>query len=474
MMDFASLRLADQLLKNVQLSGYHAPTPIQQATIPLVLKGRDVLGCAQTGTGKTAAFALPILQNLAKNPVRGDAPRPIRALVLTPTRELALQIFECFEAYGRGMPLQSCVLFGGVSQQPQVEALHRGADIVVACPGRLWDLMNQGYVRLDRVECFVLDEADRMLDMGFIHDVRRVTACLPEKRQTLLFSATMPAEVEKLALDLLKNPCQVKVDPVSSPVEAIEQWLYMIDKPNKKHLLAQLLLQPQVESCLVFSRTKHGVDRIVRELKRAGVDAVGIHGDKTQGARQTALNRFKQGECKVLVATDIAARGLDIHGLSHVINYDQPNEPEAYIHRIGRTGRAGHGGTAISFCCIDEMKQLAQVEKLLGHRIPRKESDWPMENFTPTEPQPRMPRGQRPAQLNLRGEAVTPHKAARSAKPSPAAPERPARPQLQSGQRVVIGKDGRIQPPARHQPQSGRGTGLAQPVRRINRNRNKG
>ena len=265
-MTFDQLALTPALLKNVRRAGYEIPTPIQEATIPLVLRGQDVLGCAQTGTGKTAAFALPILQCLAEKPVQGDAPRVIRALILTPTRELAQQIQDQFELYGKGLPLRSVVIYGGVGQQQQVDALHRGADIVVACPGRLWDLMGQGYVRLDWIEVFVLDEADRMLDMGFIHDVRRIAQKLPRERQTLLFSATMPTEVEKLAMELLRDPADVKVDPVTRPVDAIEQCLYYVDKVNKKHLLASLLRDEAVESCLVFSRTKHGADRIVREL----------------------------------------------------------------------------------------------------------------------------------------------------------------------------------------------------------------
>ena len=284
-MTFENLPLLPQLKQNVAAAGYVTPTPIQQATIPLVLRGRDVLGCAQTGTGKTAAFALPILQNLQAKPVSG--PRPIRCLILTPTRELALQIWENFNLYGKGLRPRTAVIFGGVNQKPQEEALQRGADIVVACPGRLWDLMGQGFVSLDNVEIFVLDEADRMLDMGFIHDVRRITAKLPAKRQTLMFSATMPAEVEKLAMDLLRDPETVKVDPVSSPVEAIRQTLFYVDKANKKHLLAYLLKRPEVENCLVFSRTKHGADRIARDLKRDGIDAAAIHGDKTQNARST-------------------------------------------------------------------------------------------------------------------------------------------------------------------------------------------
>ena len=406
-MPFQHLGLIPTLLSNVKNAGYSTPTPIQEATIPLVLEGCDVLGCAQTGTGKTAAFALPILQLLSRKPAQKDS--GIHALILTPTRELAQQIYDCFILYGRSLPVRSCVVYGGVGQQAQVDALHRGCDVLVACPGRLLDLMSQGIVTLDQVGIFVLDEADRMLDMGFIHDVRRVARQLPAVHQTLLFSATMLPEVEQLAMDLLNDPREVKVDPVSSPVKAIEQYMYYVDKANKKHLLASILKQDDVTNALVFSRTKYGCDRIVRDLKKAGLDAVAIHGDKSQGARTSALAKFKSGDCRVLVATDIAARGLDIEGLSHVINYDLPMEPEAYIHRIGRTGRAGRGGTAISFCCIDEYKQLGQVEKLIGFRLPVRESDWPMEITTPTDPKTRAPHpARRPTDVNLRGEAVLP------------------------------------------------------------------
>ncbi len=385
--------LMEPLLAAVEQCGYQTPTPIQRETIPPVLEGRDVLGCAQTGTGKTAAFALPILQRLAKA-AHGKG-RPIRALVLTPTRELALQIYENFTAYGKKLPLRSCVIFGGVGQQPQVDALRKGVDILVATPGRLNDLIGQGHISLAQLEIFVLDEADRMLDMGFIHDVKRVIAQLPQKRQTLFFSATMPEDVEKLALSILTDPVTVKVDPVSSTVDTIRQFLYMVDKANKKHLLADLLAKPNVESALVFTRTKHGADRVVRELSKAGIAAKAIHGDKSQGARQEALSQFKKGKIHVLVATDIAARGIDIAGLSHVFNYDLPNEPEAYVHRIGRTGRAGHEGVAISFCCIDEEKQLRDIEKLINKKLIRLESQWPMQVFTETVKQPRMSRKER-------------------------------------------------------------------------------
>lgn len=391
-MNFEQMNLIPALLSAVKAQGYEEPTPIQSATIPLVLAGKDVLGCAQTGTGKTAAFALPILQRLWKQNPQTKGKRPIRALILTPTRELALQIDESFRDYGRGLPLRSCVIFGGVGQRPQVNQLQRGVDILVATPGRLNDLIGQGYIDLSQLQIFVLDEADRMLDMGFIHDVRRVIAKLPEERQTLFFSATMPGEVEGLALSILHQPESVKVDPVSSTVDKIEQSLYLVDKANKKYLLASLLRKPGVESALVFTRTKHGADRVVRELSKAGILAKAIHGDKSQNARQEALGEFKSGKISVLIATDIAARGIDIAGLSHVINYDLPNEPEAYVHRIGRTGRAGLEGTAVSFCCIDEMKDLKAIEKLIGFSIFRKESDWPMTVFTETVKEPRQPR----------------------------------------------------------------------------------
>lgn len=404
-MTFQEMKLIAQLLNAVKQSGYETPTPIQQATIPLVLQGGDVLGCAQTGTGKTAAFALPILQRLYQNPrLQQAGPRPIRALILTPTRELAMQIYESFVSYGaRRLGLTPAVIFGGVSQVPQTEQLRRGVDVLVATPGRLNDLIGQGYVRLDSIEIFVLDEADRMLDMGFIRDVERVISHLPEKRQTLFFSATMPREVESLALRILKNPSTVKVDSVTRPVDSVNQALYYVDKANKKYLLAHILNQPEVENALIFTRTRHGADRVVKELGREGIRALAIHGDKSQNARQDALNQFKDGRLNALVATDIAARGIDIAGLSHVINYDLPNEPEVYIHRIGRTGRAGMSGDAISFCCVDEVKYLGSIESLTGKRIPTLDSPWPMEVFTPSEPKPRMPA---PTKLNRQGQPL--------------------------------------------------------------------
>ena len=394
-MTFQELKLIPSLLEAVRCCGYQEPTPIQRETIPPVLAGKDVLGCAQTGTGKTAAFALPILQRLFQEGKPKAARRPIRALILTPTRELALQIYENFEGYGKKLPLRPCVIFGGVGQQPQVDQLNRAVDILVATPGRLNDLIGQGFIKLDQLEVFVLDEADRMLDMGFIHDVRKVISHLPKVRQTLFFSATMPPEVEKLATSLLTDPVTVKVDPVSSTVDRIDQSLYMVDKSNKRHLLARLLRQNDVESALVFTRTKHGADRVVRELSREQIEARAIHGNKSQTARQQALSDFKSGKVRVMVATDIAARGIDIAGLSHVFNYDLPNEPEAYVHRIGRTGRAGRDGIAISFCCIDEMKELKQIEKLTGKTLRRLESEWPMQVFEETVKQPRPPRPDR-------------------------------------------------------------------------------
>ena len=460
-MDFESLNLIPPILKNIHKSGYETPTPIQSATIPLVLSGKDVLGCAQTGTGKTAAFALPILQLLHENTPRRNA-KVIRSLILSPTRELAMQTWENFQLYGKGLGIDSAVIFGGVGQGSQAEALHRGADIVVACPGRLLDLMGQGLVRLDWVEIFVLDEADRMLDMGFIHDVRKIVRCLPDERQTLLFSATMPPEVEKLALDLLTDPENIKVDPVTSTVEAIDQCLYYVDKVNKKHLLAQLLSSPDVESALVFSRTKHGVDRIVRDLKRKGIEAAGIHGDKSQNTRQTALNRFKAGECRVLVATDIAARGIDVAGLSHVFNYDMPMEPEAYIHRIGRTGRAGRDGRAVSFCCIDEVKQLNQVEKLIGRRLREEQSDWPMEVTTPTPPKVREPR---PAKLAMDGRPVPVRRNREAGEPVPVA--LPPQMNRRNSSRSSIHETRGSRTAHRNSRPGSAGTG--RPVRRVNR-----
>lgn len=401
-MRFDELQLIEPLLRAVEEEGYVTPSPIQAQAIPPVLAGRDLVGCAQTGTGKTAAFALPILQRLCEVPL-GLGKRPIRALILTPTRELAIQILESFQAYGRHTKLRAAVVFGGVSQNPQVEALARGVDILVATPGRLNDLIGQGHVDLAQVQMFVLDEADRMLDMGFVHDVKKVIAKLPQKRQTLLFSATMPPEIRELVDSLLHDPVKVAVTPVSSTVDAIRQRLYYVDKANKRHLLVYLLKDPAITSALVFTRTKHGADRVARDLSRAGIQALAIHGNKSQNARQTALKSFKDGTLRVLVATDIAARGIDVDELSHVFNYDLPNVPETYVHRIGRTGRAGQSGDAISFCDFDEKPYVRDIEKLIKKSIPVAEDHpYPMQVFQPAPKPaprpPRPPRGENPRQ----------------------------------------------------------------------------
>lgn len=383
-MTFEELHIIPPILKVLREAGYRRPTPIQEAAIPPVLKGRDLLGCAQTGTGKTAAFAVPILQLLAGRGVP-QGKRPIRALVLTPTRELALQIYENFELYGRNLGLRSAVIFGGVGQAPQVAALENGVDILVATPGRLNDLIGQGHVSLGSLEIFVLDEADRMLDMGFIHDVRRVIDKTPEKKQTLLFSATMPPEIQEIADRLLHDMAVVQVDPPATTVEAIRQYVYFVDKGNKRHLLAYLLQNPELVSVLVFTRTKHGADRVARDLTRAGFPAQSIHGDKSQGARQAALAAFKEGRCRVLVATDIAARGIDIEELSHVVNFDIPEVPETYVHRIGRTGRAGLDGTAISFCTADEREDFEHILRLTKGNIETVEDHpFPQQQTEPT------------------------------------------------------------------------------------------
>ena len=369
-MTFNELNLSAPVLRAVAQAGYESPSPIQAAAIPPVLAGRDLMGCAQTGTGKTAAFALPMLDHLT-----ASAPRKkgaIRALILTPTRELALQIGESFEAYGKYLTLRSTVIFGGVGQAPQVAALKKGVDILIACPGRLNDLVGQGLLDLSNIEIFVLDEADRMLDMGFVHDVKKVIAKLPRQRQNLMFSATMPKEIEQLAAGILHDPAFVKVDPVSSTVDRIQQSLYFVEKGNKKFLLPWLIknLKPEVVNALVFSRTKHGADKIAKDLNKQGIPAAAIHGNKSQTARVTALEDFKAGKTRVLVATDIAARGIDISELSHVFNYDLPEVPETYVHRIGRTARAGADGTAVSFCAPEEKEYLAGIEKLNRRQIP--------------------------------------------------------------------------------------------------------
>ena len=378
-MTFRDLGLIAPILSALEEQGYTRPSPIQEKAIPPALEGRDVLGCAQTGTGKTCAFAAPILQRLSAAPVKG---RPIRALILTPTRELAIQIGDSFQAYGSHLSLRHAVIFGGVGQNPQVEALNRGVDILVATPGRLMDLHDQGFVHLEQLEIFVLDEADRMLDMGFIHDVKKILKWLPARKQTMLFSATMPPEIADLVNSLLRSPVRVAVDPVSSPVEAIRQSVYFVDKGNKTRLLAQLIQELAVKNALVFTRTKHGANKVARELSKYGITAAAIHGNKSQTARQQALADFRAGKLQALVATDIAARGLDIEELSHVFNYNLPEVPETYVHRIGRTGRAGRGGEAIAFCDFSEKPLLREIEKLTHRSIPVvEEHPWPMQVF---------------------------------------------------------------------------------------------
>lgn len=376
-MSFNNLELIEPLLKALQQEGYSKPTPIQEKAIPMILQHRDLLGCAQTGTGKTAAFAIPVLQLMHqqkqaayRQPSTKDRRGTnIQTLILTPTRELAIQIEESLRTYGRYVDLKHLVIFGGVSQFNQVNALRRGVDILVATPGRLLDLLNQRHISLHEIKFFVLDEADRMLDMGFVHDVKKIISKLPVQKQTLFFSATMPAEIKQLANMLLKNPVKVEVTPVSSTVDTIQQSLYYVEKQNKKNLLTHLLGDPAIETVLVFSKTKHGADRIARDLSRKGTKAEAIHGGKSQNERQRALHNFKTKRTRVLVATDIAARGIDIDDLTHVINFDLPDVPETYVHRIGRTGRAGASGIAISFCDYEEKVSLADIHKLIAKKI---------------------------------------------------------------------------------------------------------
>ncbi|MDR0907231.1 MAG: DEAD/DEAH box helicase [Rikenellaceae bacterium] len=407
-MTFKDLSIAEPILRAVDEKGYTQPTPIQQKGIPVALSGRDMLGIAQTGTGKTAAFAIPIIQKIwgegrtdtvsatpttdaplaeptteattEGKPARRDrrgrnhgkqgaSARPVRALVLTPTRELALQISECFADYGKYTGVKHAVIFGGVKQGPQTEQLKRGVDILVATPGRLHDLINQGFINLDSIEYFVLDEADRMLDMGFIGDIRRLLPMLPEQRQTLFFSATMPDSIVSLSRSMLSNPQRVEVTPAASTVDTVEQRIYFVEKPDKKKLLVDVLREEADNTVLVFSRTKHGADNISRLLRKAGIRSEAIHGDKTQSQRQRALSDFKAGKVHVMVATDIAARGIDIDQLGMVINYDLPDVPETYVHRIGRTGRAGHTGRALTFCSQDEHMMVHDIQKLTGKKL---------------------------------------------------------------------------------------------------------
>ncbi len=377
-MTFDNLHLIQPILQALKTEGYTTPTPIQQQAIPIVLQRKDLLGCAQTGTGKTAAFAIPILQLLHEQKQNRNAKPTIKVLVLTPTRELAIQIGESFTAYGRHTGIKHTVIFGGVSQGAQTTALNKGVDILVATPGRLLDLMQQGFIHLNQLGIFVLDEADRMLDMGFIHDVKRIIKVIPAKRQTLFFSATMPAEIVKLSATILHHPVKVEVTPVSSTADTIQQFMYFVDKGNKNALLLHLLKKGGVDNALVFTRTKHGADKVVKTLLRENIQAQAIHGNKSQNARQMALSNFKSGAIRILVATDIAARGIDIDALTHVINYEIPNIAETYVHRIGRTGRAGANGISLSFCDTEEKAYLKDIQKLIGKTVTVAEHPYPM------------------------------------------------------------------------------------------------
>jgi ATP-dependent RNA helicase RhlE len=369
MTQFKDFDLLPSIIKALDKKGYTTPTPIQEKSISHLLEGKDLLGIAQTGTGKTAAFSLPIINRLAKHKVK-LRPRQVRTLILTPTRELATQIDDNVKAYGEGLHLFSTVIFGGVGKASQIKAMNRGVDILVATPGRLLDLMNEGYIKYDQLEVFVLDEADRMLDMGFIRDIRKVIAKLPKEKQTLLFSATMPKDIASLATSLLKNPVRVEVTPQASTVEKIDQKVNFVEKSNKSLLLKSILKDESIKSMLVFSRTKHGADRIVKHLEKANVSAAAIHGNKSQNNREKALNSFRDQEIRVLVATDIAARGIDVAQVSHVVNFDLPNDPESYVHRIGRTARAGREGIAVAFCDPEEVKLLKAIEKFIRIKIP--------------------------------------------------------------------------------------------------------
>jgi ATP-dependent RNA helicase RhlE len=385
-MHFESLNIIEPILKSLKEEGYTKPTPIQVEAIPVIMQGTDLIGCAQTGTGKTAAFAVPILQLLSQNK-SFDRKKKIRSLIVTPTRELAIQIQESFKAYGRYTGLSCTVVFGGVNQTSQTNSLRNGVDILIATPGRLLDLMNQGFISLRYIEIFVLDEADRMLDMGFIHDVRRIISALPQKRQSLFFSATMPPEIVKLAGTIVYKPVKVEVTPSASTVDIVDQFVYFIDRGNKNSLLIELLKDEKIKTALVFTRTKFGADKVVRVLKKKNISAEAIHGNKAQNARQKALSGFKAQTTRVLVATDIAARGIDVDDLEYVINYEIPNISETYVHRIGRTGRAGAKGTAISFCDAEEKEYLRDIEKLITKKI-RVIDDhpFPLLNNNPVKP----------------------------------------------------------------------------------------
>jgi ATP-dependent RNA helicase RhlE len=409
-MHFNELNIIQPILTAIEEEGYTTPTPIQEQAIPLVLQGNDLMGCAQTGTGKTAAFSIPILQLLSENK-EFKGKRKIRALIVTPTRELAIQIGDSLKAYGRHCGLNSTVIFGGVNQNPQVNTLRNGVDILVATPGRLLDLMTQGFISIRDVEIFVLDEADRMLDMGFIHDVNKLIRALPDKRQNLFFSATMAPEILKLAGTILQDPVRVEVTPVSSTAEMIKQSVYLVDKVNKNALLVDILNEVDATSVLVFTKTKHGADKVVKHLAKHNIKADAIHGNKSQNNRQRALSNFKDKTIRVLVATDIAARGIDVEEMEMVINYEIPNISETYVHRIGRTGRAGNKGTAVSFCDFEEKAYLKDIEKLIHQSIPVVEGHpYPMQNFTIEKKEQRGARPQREQRGGSRPKPTTEQK----------------------------------------------------------------
>ncbi len=368
-MTFKELNISEPILRALSDKKYEIPTPIQEQAIPVVFSGRDLLGIAQTGTGKTAAFAIPVIQLIRQLGVRKERGREIKTLILTPTRELAIQIDECFNDYSKYTDITHTVIFGGVNQKSQIDAIRQGPDVLIATPGRLLDLINQKYIKINQIKHFILDEADRMLDMGFIHDIKRLLAILPKKRQTLFFSATMPVKISSLAKDILSNPAKVEIKPVASVRDKIKQCLYLVEKPQKSGLLINILREDEDKSVLVFSRTKHGADKIAKVLKKTGIDCEAIHGNKTQVARQRALTNFKSGKTRVIVATDIAARGIDIDNLELVINYDLPDTAETYVHRIGRTGRAGHSGTALTFYTKEENVMIDSIQKLTGKKM---------------------------------------------------------------------------------------------------------
>lgn len=460
-MQFKELNIMPSIIKALENENYEIPTPIQEEAIPVVLSGKDLLGCAQTGTGKTAAFAIPTLQILSEEKIPRWEKQNIRALVVTPTRELAIQIYESFNTYGKFLDLKTCVVFGGVSQKPQETSLRQGVDILVATPGRLLDLMDQKIVNIEHIKILVLDEADRMLDMGFIHDIKKIIAKTPTDKQTLFFSATMPPDIAKLAGKILKSPVKIEVTPASTTVDLIEQYLYYVDKGNKKDLLLHILKNEKIDSTLVFTRTKHGADRIVKQLSRSKVVAQAIHGDKSQGARQKALNDFKNKRLQVLIATDIAARGIDIDELSHVINYDLPDVPETYVHRIGRTGRAGLGGVAISFCDFDEKEQLADIEKLIGKKLTEvKEHPYPLVNNFPAVKAVQPKRGaraasQEPSSKGSRKPSQEPSSKG-SRKPSAAAPVQGSQTAKKKQRTAEDRPQARIQDKPQNRPQRSR------------------